>query len=162
MISGAYLGPLCLQTIHKACDDGLIAKPAADALWQIPELDTKDMNAFLLYPYGNNPLANACKQGKNEDALTLYYIADRLTERAAKLTAINLSAMAIKSGQGTDPTHPICIVAEGTTFYQMKGLKSRVEFYLKQYLENKLGIYYDIISVDNATLIGAAIAGLTN
>jgi hexokinase len=162
MISGAYLGPLCLQTIHKACDDGLFAKSAADALWQIPELDTKDMNAFLLYPYGNNPLANACKQGKNEDALTLYYIADRLTERAAKLTAINLSAMAIKSGQGTDPTRPICIVAEGTTFYQMKGLKSRVEFYLKQYLENKLGIYYDIISVDNATLIGAAIAGLTN
>jgi hexokinase len=162
MISGAYLGPLCLQTIHKACDDGLLAKPAADALWQIPELDTKDMNAFLLYPYGSNPLANACKQGKIEDSLTLYYIADRLTERAAKLTAINLSAMAIKSGQGTDPTRPICIVAEGTTFYQMKGLKSRVEFYLKQYLENKLGIYYDIISVENATLIGAAIAGLTN
>jgi hexokinase len=162
MISGAYLGPLCLLAIHKACDDGLFAKPSADALWQIPELDTKDMNAFLLYPYGNNPLANACKHGKNEDALTLYYIADRLTERAAKLTAINLSAMAVKSGQGTDPTKPICIVAEGTTFYQMKGLKSRVEFYLKQYLENKLGIYYDIISVDNATLIGAAIAGLTN
>jgi hexokinase len=44
----------------------------------------------------------------------------------------------------------------------MKGLKNRVEFYLKQYLENKLGIYYEIISVDNATLIGAAIAGLTN
>ncbi len=70
--------------------------------------------------------------------------------------------MAIKSGSGTDPSRPICIVAEGTTFYQMKGLKNRVEFYLKQYLENKLGIHYEIISVDNATLIGAAIAGLTN
>ena len=162
MISGAYLGPLCLATIHKACDDGLFSTGAANALWQISELDTKDMNAFLLYPYGNNPLANAAKQGSADDALTLYYIADRLTERAAKLTAINLSAMAIKSGQGTDPSRPICIVAEGTTFYQMKGLKNRVEFYLKQYLENKLGIYYEIISVDNATLIGSAIAGLTN
>jgi len=33
---------------------------------------------------------------------------------------------------------------------------------LKQYLENQCEIYYDIINVDNATLIGAAIAGLTN
>jgi hexokinase len=162
MISGAYLGPLCLATIHKACDDGLFSTAVANALWQISELDTKDMNAFLLYPYGNNLLADAAKQGNSDDSLTLYYIADRLTERAAKLTAINLSAMAIKSGYGADPTMPICIVAEGTTFYQMKGLKPRVEFYLKQYLENKLGIYYEIISVDNATLIGAAIAGLTN
>ncbi len=116
----------------------------------------------MLYPYDDNPLANACKQGNADDILTLYHIADRLTERSAKLTAINLSAMVIKSGEGTDPTKPICIVAEGTTFYQMKSLKDRTEFYLKQYLENKLGSYYDIISVDNATLIGAAIAGLTN
>jgi hexokinase len=162
MISGAYLGPLYLTTIHKACDDGLFSTGVANALWQISELDTKDMNTFLLYPYGNNPLADAAKQGSADDCLTLYYIADRLTERAAKLTAINLSAMAIKSGAGTDPSKPICIVAEGTTFYQMKGLKNRVEFYLKQYLENKLGIFYEIISVDNATLIGSAIAGLTN
>jgi hexokinase len=162
MISGAYLGPLFLQTIQKACDDGLFSTGVANALWQISELDTKDMNAFLLYPYGQNPLADAAKQGNTDDSLTLYYIADRLTERAAKLTAINLSAMAIKSGSGTDPSRPICIVAEGTTFYQMKGLKNRVEFYLKQYLENKLGIHYEIISIDNATLIGSAIAGLTN
>jgi hexokinase len=162
MISGAYLGPVCLRTIHKACDEHLFSTAVADTLWRIPELETKDMNDFMLYPYGRNLLANACKNGKNEDTLTLYYIADRLTERAAKLTAINLSAMAIKSGQGADPSRPICIVAEGTTFYQMKGLKPRTEFYLKQYLENKLGIYCEIVGVDNATLIGAAIAGLTN
>jgi hexokinase len=162
MISGAYLGPLFLRTIHKACVENMFSTDVAGALWQMSDLETKDMNALLFYPYGENPLANACKQGNVEDILTLYYIADRLTERAAKLTAINLSAMAIKSGLGTDPTKPICIVAEGTTFYQMKTLKSRTEFYLKQYLENKQGIYFDIISVDNATLIGAAIAGLTN
>ena len=52
MISGAYLGHLCLATIHKACDDNLFSTGVANALWQISELDTKDMNAFLLYPYG--------------------------------------------------------------------------------------------------------------
>jgi len=162
MISGAYLGPLCLSVIRTAAKEKLFSKKAGAALGKIEKLETKDMNEFMLYPYGNNPLANACKTGDVNDAAVLHYLADRLTERAAKLTAINLSAMAIKSGCGADPTKPICIVAEGTTFYQMKGLKSRVEFYLKQYLENKLGIYYEIISVENATLIGAAIAGLTN
>ena len=44
----------------------------------------------------------------------------------------------------------------------MKSIKSRVEYYLKHYLENKKGVYTDIIAVENATLIGAAIAGLTN
>ena len=70
--------------------------------------------------------------------------------------------MAVKSGRGIDPTRPICIVAEGTTFYKMKSLKSRIEYYLKQFLENKKGIFTDMAQVENATLIGAAIAGLTN
>jgi hexokinase len=162
MISGAYLGPVFLCTAKKACKDGLFSDAVTEGLARVSALDTKDMNEFMQYPYGDNLLAKACRAGDGDDALTLYHIADRLTERAAKLTAVNLSAMAVKSGKGTDPTRPICIVAEGTTFYQMKTLKPRVEFYLKQHLENKHGIYTEIISVENATLIGAAIAGLTN
>ena len=110
-------------------------------------------------PGGDNPLAVACEAA---DVELLYAIADRLIERAAKLTAINLSAMAVKTGRGTDPTRPICIVADGTTFYQMKTLKSRVAFYLKQHLEDQRGVYTEMIHVDNAPIIGAAIAGLTN
>ncbi|MBM4104585.1 MAG: hexokinase [Planctomycetes bacterium] len=162
MISGAYLGPLSLHVMKKACRDKLLSPAAGQAVMQITELDTKDLNYFMLYPFGDNLLANACKNGTSDDTLALCYLADRMVERAAKLTAINLSAMAVKCGQGTDPTRPVCIVAEGTTFYQMKTLKPRVEFYLKQHLEDKRGIYTEIISVDNATLIGSAIAGLTN
>jgi hexokinase len=116
----------------------------------------------MYYPYGYNRIANICKKGESSDVELVYYICDNIIERAAKLSAINLSAMAIKSDCNSAPENPICIVAEGTTFYNLKSLKSKTEFYLKQYLENELEIYYDIISVDNATLIGAAIAGLTN
>ena len=116
----------------------------------------------MCYPYGNNPLAKSCAKGEENDVQILYAIADRMVERAAKLTAINLSAMAIKTGEGTDPTRPICIVADGTTFYHMKSLRARVEFYLKNNLEDQRGIYTEIISVENAPVIGAAIAGLTN
>ncbi len=162
MISGAYLGPVFLYTVRKACDERLFSDVVAEGMGRLSALDTKEMNEFMQYPYGANLLAKICKNSNSDDVLKLYYIADRLTERAAKLTAINLSAMAVKSGQGKDPTRPVCVVAEGTTFYQMKTLKPRVEFYLKQHLENKHGIYTEIISVENATLIGSAIAGLTN
>ncbi|MHC4238214.1 MAG: hypothetical protein ACYSUC_00425 [Planctomycetota bacterium] len=85
-----------------------------------------------------------------------------MVERAAKLTAVNLSSVVLKSSQGENPCSPVCIVAEGTVFYGLKSLRARVEYYLKEYLEDKKQRYYEIVNVENATLIGAAIAGLTN
>lgn len=161
MISGAYLGELFLWAARQAAEDGLLSASVAEALRQMADLETRDLNDFMSYPYGDNPLAAICKSSE-DDCRFLYVIADRLIDRAAKLSAINLSAMALKSGCGTDPTRPICIIADGTTFYQMKTLKSRVEFYLKEYLENQRGVYTDIVHIENAPVVGAAIAGLTN
>ena len=78
------------------------------------------------------------------------------------MTVINLASVVLKTTKGTESCLPICITAEGTTFYKLKGLKSKVEYYLKEYLINKKDRYIEIINVENATLIGAAIAGLTN
>ena len=59
-------------------------------------------------------------------------------------------------------TKMICITAKETTFYKLKTLKFKVEYYLKKYLINKKDRYIEIINVENTALIGAAIAGLTN
>jgi len=83
-------------------------------------------------------------------------------ERAAKLIAINIGSVIIKTDSGKDPLYPILITAEGTTFYGLKSLKERVICYLKKFLSNKKQRYYEIVKVENSTLIGAAIAGLTN
>ena len=163
MISGAYFGPLCLRTIHVAADDGLFSSPVAGKLKKITKIETKDVNNFLYYPIGKTNPLSLVFNGKNEqDMVTLYYLLDRLVERAAKLVAIKLSSATIKSGKGRSPCRPVCIVAEGTVFYQLKSLKQRVECCLKKYLEDEKNIYYEIVNVENATLIGAAIAGLTN
>ncbi len=163
MISGAYLGPLCLKTAHVAAKNGLFSRAAARKLRTVGEATTKDISDFLTLPEtGNNPLARALADERQADVVTLYYLIDALVERAAKLTAINLSSAAIKSGKGQNPCQPVCIVAEGSTFYLLWSLKHKVQCYLTQYLTNKKGVHYDIINVDNATLIGAAIAGLTN
>jgi hexokinase len=163
MISGAYIGPLCLVTGLAAARAGLFSTTTAEQLAGIPVVITKDISNFLSCPEGgDNPLSLALAGATEEDVTTLYCLVDALVERAAKLTAINLSSVSLQSGKGRNPCQPLCIVAEGTTFYRLKSLRQKIEYYLKQYLVDKKHVYYEIVNVENATLIGAAIAGLTN
>lgn len=162
MISGAYLGPLCLATIQAAAEAGLFSKRAAGQLAKIQKAETKDISLFMTSPEdSDNVLSKTVRGSEPQDIATLSCLVEAVVERAAKLTAINLSSAVLKSGKGQDPNRPVCIVAEGTTFYKLHGLQSTIESYLKQYLDQK-GRYCEIASVDDATLIGAAIAGLTN
>jgi hexokinase len=162
MISGAYLGPLCLATAQVASGEGLFSTRVAGRLSGIA-MTTKDISSFLSQPEGGgNSLSKALGGAPEEDVTTMYCLVDALIERAAKLTAINLSAAALKSGKGHNPCRPVCIVAEGTTFYRLTSLRQKIEYYLKQYLVEQEHVHYEIVNVENATLIGAAIAGLTN
>jgi hexokinase len=162
MISGAYLGPVCLWALRAAVDAKFFSDPLATGLKQLKELSTEDLSKYLYDPAGDNALAGAAKGADENDCAALYYLSDRVVERAAKLTAINLSSVALKSGKGRNPCRPVCIVAEGTTFYKLTSLRQRIEYYLKQYLVEQKNVFYQITAVENATLIGAAIAGLTN
>lgn len=163
MISGAYIGPLCLVAARAAAKEGLFSPEAAERLTNLSATISKDISDFLTCPEGgSNPLSQALAGMPEDDVVTLYCLVDALVERAAKLTAINLSSVSLKSGRGLNPSRPICIVAEGSTFYRLKSLRSKVEYYLKQFLVEKKHVYYEIVTVDDATLIGAAIAGLTN
>ena len=163
MISGAYIGPLCLVTTQAAAKAGLFSSAAAERLAGVSVAISKDISDFLSCPEGgDNPLSLALTDMPEEDFATLYYLTDALVERAAKLTAINLSSVSLQSGKGLNPCRPICIVAEGSTFYRLKSLRQKIEYYLKQFLVDKKHVYYEIVEVENATLIGAATAGLTN
>jgi hexokinase len=163
MFSGRYLGGVCFHTLRRAAADGLFSAPAAAILNGLEGLPTITVNEFLLQPGRTaNPLGDAASRGAAADRIKLYALLDSLVERAAKLAALNLAASVIKSGKGERPDRPVCLTADGTTFYQMKGLKLRTEYYLHQYLTGEKGRFWELIGVDNAPLIGAAIAGLTN
>ena len=167
MISGAYLGPLILETVKQAAKDELFSEIGCQRILALKELSTKDVNDFLYEPKtGGNPLSIVLTDRSDSmaylDFATMYDLIDRMITRSAKLTAINLSSAVLKSGKGTMPGKPVCIVAEGTTFFRLKDFQSKVEAFLTNYLVSQKGRFYEIISVENATLIGAAIAGLTN
>jgi hexokinase len=162
MFSGGYLGALCLKTLKEAGGHGLFESGMAEELLAIEDLHTKDVNSFMRFPQGDSPLAVICKKGNEQDCAAVWYVLDALIERAARHTAVLLSSTVLKTDKGKNPCMPVCITAKGTTFYELKSLKAKVEFYLKSFLKEKHNRFVEIVIVENATLIGAAIAGLTN
>lgn len=162
MFSGGYLGALCLKAIQEACKRGLFSKAVSAELLGNEKLQTIDVNSFLQYPQGNNPLAMCCASGISQDRTAAWYLLDGLIERAALVVAAMLSSVVLETGKGLDQSEPVCITTEGTTFYELKSLKERIEAYLRSFLQNKHGRFFEFVRVEDATLIGAAIAGLTN
>lgn len=168
MISGAYQGGLILETIKKAAEEGLFSDEFVGRLKTVENLTSKEVSDFCDYPYSNANILGKCSNAASskgqiaDDKQTLYYLIDGIIERSAKLVAINLASVILKSGSGQNPCKPVCITAEGSTFYKSKLFRGKLDYYVKEYLYDKLGIYCEFVKAENATLIGTAIAGLLN
>lgn len=159
MISGAYQGPLAVLILKKAAEAGLFSDEFKADILKFSELKPVIMDRFLNNPGDtSNPLGKLCNT--KSDRIILFTLMDQLIERAAKLTASQLAAVVLKTEKGDDPTFPVSITADGTTFYKTRGLKFRTEFYLKDYLENIKNRYIEFCHIEDAPLIGAAVAGL--
>ena len=160
MISGGYLGELSRELLVTAAQAGLFSDEFAGRLGGLAHIETREMGAFLAAPVASEESVG--NSASEDDLLAAYLLLDRLVERAAKLTAVNLSSVILKSGCGSDPTHPVCITAEGSTFYGLPTLRERIDYYLRAYLGREKRRHYEFVRIENATLVGAAIAGLTN
>lgn len=163
MISGAYQGSLMFELIRHAIGDGLFSAEYSEYLDSLTGLSARDINDFCLYPYSSSGvLANGIRRESDNDRTMMYWLIDAFIERAAKLSAMNLAAVIIKSGKGTNPCLPICIAAEGTTFSKSALFRKKLDYYVKHYLNDQIGIFCEFVSADNATVIGTAIAALIN
>jgi hexokinase len=162
MASGAYLGMLSAEVLRFAARDGIFSGRFSEKINDAFDLETEDINDYIHYPPGiGSKIKDLSKHMNNSDLVSLYYIFDGLVERSALLVAIILSAAIIKSGKGKNPLSPVCINAEGSTFYNLKNFRFRVKLYLKKILEERCNYFYEISRVDNAILLGGAVAGLS-
>ncbi len=159
MISGGYFGELALEVLMASAKTSLLSGQACEKLFGLKAFATKDGNEFLDEPYGAGKLAMCMDSA--EDRVAAYYVIDGLYERAARFVAVNLAAVIKKSGAGQDPCRPVCITADGTMFHKTKLFRSKLEHYVKVFLNDEMGLYADFIEVENASLLGTAIAGLT-
>lgn len=161
-ISGAYQGGIMLAVIRKAAIDGLFSEGFKKNLDKIKELSSKEIDDFLYYPYGSNTLAICCNTGKEDDKLILYHLIDVIIERAAKFVTFNLTAVLEKTGKGRNPCAPICITADGSTFYKSKLFRTKLDYYIRTFTNDIKHLYCEFLKAENGTLIGTAIAGLLN
>ncbi|MDA3832312.1 MAG: hexokinase [Spirochaetales bacterium] len=160
LISGAYIGQYGLFIIKKATAEKMLSPAFGDAFRKFSgAFDTITMDTFLHQPHEMEHLIASCCS-TDDDALFVYRLLDGVIERAAKLTAVNLSATVLKSGEGSDPRRPVCINADGTTYYKTHNLKRYTEWYLHEFLGKELRKYYEFVEIDNSPILGAAVAGL--
>ena len=160
MISGAYIGSFAHYVLSKAVEDGVFSTAFSSGFGTVDHLSTMAVGAFILSPWDrNNPLGAIIYS--DEDSKRLYKILKAVIVRAAKLTALNLSAAVFKSGVETSPEHPVVINADGTTFYRLPFLERYTRLFLDRILEKENGIFYRIVNIDSSPIIGAAISALS-
>jgi hexokinase len=159
MISGAYLGNLCLHILKRAALENIFTKETALQILELPNLSSEDAsNLDSMYGSKLNPLGRCITS--EEDEINCVTLIDNLIDRAAKLVAANLAAVVLKTDKGKSEELPILLTIEGTAFYRMHNLKERFQNYFSDYLSGERKRYFEFTEVPQSSLVGAALAAL--
>jgi hexokinase len=164
VMAGAYFGPLAVLTMRRAFEAGIFSSKARALLEpRLTGLHTADIFVFLNNPYnGTHNFSDVIGSLDADTADAFYLLFDLLAERVVKFAAVNLSAVLIKSDSGRRASLPACITIDGTTFYSLHNLSERISCAMRGILQGPYKRYYEFNRVDNASLLGAAVAALTN
>lgn len=160
MTSGRYLGQLILLAFKRAASDGLLSKDTSAAVQALGELPLPDISGFLTGKGTKNVLSEICKT--ENDRQIFLRLADQLVERSAKLAVMSVAAVMEKTDTGHQPDRPVCIVADGSTFYKLQTFKEKFSDYVHRYINTEQTSFCHIEKVINATLLGSAFAALIN
>lgn len=158
-ISGVYMGPLALELLQALADEGVFSDKGTASLSIIKELSTIHIDNLAA---GSDRDAGVLETEAFTDAdrEIMKTVFGAVVDRAALLTAVNILAAVVKSGAGTDPEKPVCVNIDGSTYYKTFQMPEKVQAHLEQMLGAR-GLHIRCIQVEDAPVVGAAIAGLT-
>ncbi len=161
MISGGYLGGVCTTAIKVAASEGVFSEASKAKIENLEELSSEEANKFVSgVELNQNSLTAVLITDEDKKAGAI--IIEAIIERAAKMVAGNLAAVILKSGKAKTAEKPVLLTIEGTTFYKLKNFRKMFEDYLQEFLTGENQRYYDIVNVENSSLLGAAIAAIVN
>ena len=158
-ISGVYMGNMTLALLKALIKEGAFTPSAGEAIDAMPELSTIHIDN-LTADNGRDigMLGDSCFSDSDREVMKTVFRA--VVDRAALLTAVNIFAAVVKSGAGLDSERPVCVNIDGSTYYKTEGLADKVQARLSAMLKER-GLHIRCIQVDDAPVVGAAIAGLT-
>jgi hexokinase len=157
-VSGAYLGPLSFHILKQAVRDGVIRFRKSGEFLGLAALQTKDVNAFMYDPLsGQGTLGSLFEPDEEAAVASFVYLVSIVTQRAAILSAALLAATVERIGH-RDPLAPVRIAVEGTTYMRYKGMRKALESCLHTVLTRETPLPYCIAPVEQASLLGAAMA----
>ena len=163
-IAGAYLGSLGLEIFKIAAKEGIFSAKAASSILGLGALETMDFDNFCAswkMPGRENALDSIFTDPADAEAARRLGVP--VFERAAVLTAVQLAAFVIKSGEGTDASAPVAINADGSTYYKTRAIPfaETVCRELDEMLVKARNIHYTVTPrVDDAPMVGAGIAAM--
>ena len=164
MISGKYQGPLALTAIQTACQDGIFSASFAARADNLKRLEAAEVDSFIDSRGTKGALAQCLTeplQERSDDRQRLLYLLDLIAEHTSALVTVNLAAVLIKSKRkGTG--YPVCISLDGSVCNHSKTFTDKLNKNFNNYVLGKLGIRSEFVYVKDASLLGAAIAGLMN
>lgn len=161
MISGGYLGGLCLVTLKAAAKEGIFSEETAVSILALNDLSSEEANRFLSNSISGSGLLNERIKIKTDNE-TARMIIESLISRAAKLVAGNLAAVILKTEKGKLPDRPILITVEGSIYYKLHNMQPQIANYLTEYLTGDRKRYIEFMEVKQSSLVGAALAALIN
>lgn len=159
MISGAYQGALIHRTVRGAVEAGLFSPEFARRFAEMDGFNMRQVDDFCAAPEGGSALA-VLAADSGEDRAGLMEIIGANVERAARATAVCFGAILTHTGMGRTPQRPVCVMAEGTSFKKSVLFGGKLRGYIRDFLGGELGVHCDVISGEDVTLTGTAVAAL--
>ncbi len=150
MISGRYLGQVCMYTLKMAAKEGLFSERATEIIGKMIEVTTPTIDKWGSgrFPKGFN----------SEDRVNLVYIISEIFERSARCIASMLCGILEVTGAGS--SRPVCIAVDGSLYSESKLLRPELERFMDVYAGEIMDRRYEFVNGENMSLIGTAAAVL--
>ena len=158
LCSGAYLGPLALETIQMGAREGLFSPEFSSSIEKRESLSLIEVSDFLEQSEGEEgPYSDLFKKenANTEDCEKLFSIFDALVNRMAQLASCLIAAALIQCEAGWNKEEPVCVSCNGSSFFKSYKVLERTKEYLKKLTETKK-IHYEILPEEADITVGTA------